>query len=162
MTQWEPWRVAAEVEIRSLVQRYNALGDSGRTEEFIRLFTEDAEYTVTGMAEPFVGHAGLRSLVAGARDDLLPWASARDVTPHLRHFTSTHQIDFDGEHEARGRLYYACVMPHGLDHWGRYVDRYRRDEGGWRFAARTEARDGMVEDGWCWHLWGPHGTRRAD
>jgi hypothetical protein len=48
-------------------------------------------------------------------------------------------------------------MPHGLDHWGRYCDRYQRVDGAWRIARRTEVRDGMVDGGWCHRLWGPDG-----
>jgi hypothetical protein len=154
---WPEWRVAAEVEIRSLVQRYNAVGDSGRFDEFLALFEPDAVYVVTGREAPFEGHDGIRRLLGEANEDLRAWA--REQPFFIRHFTSTHQIDFDSPAEARGRLYYQCLMPHGLDHWGRYTDRYRLGDGGWRFAARTESRDGMVPGGWCDRLWGDDGTR---
>lgn len=154
---WTPERAAAEVEIRALVQRYNALGDGGRFDEFVELFTPDAVYVVTGREAPYEGHDGIRRLLAEANDDLRSWASNGPF--HLRHFTSTHQIDFDGADHAHGRVYYQCLMAHGLDHWGRYTDRYRIVDGRWRFAARTEARDGMVAGGWCEALWGPGGSR---
>lgn len=152
------WHTEAEVEIRSLVQRYSALGDGGRFDELLDLFTDDAVVQVSGEAEPYEGHDGLRRLLSGANDDLRSWCGDQPV--HVRHFTSTHTVELHSETEATGRLYYQCLMPHGLDHWGRYVDRYRKDGGVWRFAARREARDGMVEGGWCWHLWGPEGARR--
>jgi SnoaL-like domain len=155
---WPSWQAAAEVEIRALVQRYNALGDSGRFEEFIDLFASDARYVVTGRDTPFDGHDGIGRLLEEASDDLKEWGVDRPF--YIRHFTSTHQIDFDGPDDATGRVYYQCLMPHGLDHWGRYTDRYGRIDGRWRFAARTEARDGMVDGGWCHMLWGPQGTRR--
>jgi hypothetical protein len=144
-----------EIEIRSLVQRYNALGDAGRFDEFLDLFTPDATYVVAGRDAPFVGHDGIRQLLHEANRDLRDWAAGRPF--HLRHFTSTHEIDFDGSDDARGRLYYQCLMPHGLDHWGRYCDRYQRVDGAWRIARRTEVRDGMVDGGWCHRLWGPDG-----
>jgi SnoaL-like protein len=154
---WPDWQVAAEVEIRSLVQRYNACGDVGRFDEFLDLFATDAVYVVTGREAPFEGHDGIRRLLDEAGRDLRAWAGDRRI--YIRHFTSTHQIDFDGSTEASGRVYYQCLMPHGLDHWGRYTDRYRVIDGRWRFASRTEKRDGMVADGWCDWLWGPNGTR---
>jgi hypothetical protein len=156
-TGWPEWRVAAEAEIRSLVQRYNACGDGGRFDEFVELFAPDAIYVVTGREAPFEGHDGLRRLLGEANDDLRVWGADRPF--FIRHFTSTHQIDFESATEATGRVYYQCLMPHGLDHWGRYSDRYRVIDGRWRFAARTEARDGMVDGGWCHMLWGPGGTR---
>lgn len=154
---WPAWRVAAEVEVRALVQRYNALGDAGRFDEFLELFAPDAVYVVTGREAPFEGHDGIRRLLREANDDLRAWGSERPF--YIRHFTSTHQIDFDSPTEARGRAYYQCLMPHGLDHWGRYTDRYRLVDGAWCFSARTEARDGMVPGGWCDRLWGDNGTR---
>jgi hypothetical protein len=154
---WPDWRAAAEVEIRALVQRYNAVGDSGRFDEFLGLFAPDAVYIVTGREAPFAGHDGIRRLLGEANEDLRVWGADRPF--YIRHFTSTHQVDFDSPTEARGRIYYQCLMAHGLDHWGRYTDRYRVVGGCWRFAARTEARDGMVDGGWCHRLWGPGGTR---
>jgi uncharacterized protein (TIGR02246 family) len=154
---WPDWRVGAEIEIRALVQRYNACGDSGQVEKFLELFAPDAIYVVTGREAPFEGHDGIRRLLREANQDLRAWG---DSTPfYIRHFTATHQIDFEGPTEARGRTYYQCLMPHGLDHWGRYADRYRVVDGRWLIAQRTEARDGMVEGGWCHQLWGPNGTR---
>jgi SnoaL-like protein len=156
---WPSWRVWAEIEIRALVHRYNSLGDAGRFEEFIGLFSPDATYVVTGERHPYDGHEGIRAMVGMASTELGPWAEEPDF--HIRHFTSTHQIDFDTELEASGRVYYQCLMSHGLDHWGRYTDRYRREGGRWVFSYRAEKRDGMVEGGWCWSLWGPGGSRVA-
>ena len=146
-----------EHDIRALVQRYNALGDAGRFEEFLSLFAADAVYHVDGIEEPFVGRAGISRMLDDARADLLAWHAGERI--HLRHFTATHVVEFDGPDNATGSLYYQALMPHGLDHWGRYHDRYRRDGDAWRFAERRERRDGMIEGGWCWFLWGPEGVR---
>jgi hypothetical protein len=156
-TDWPDWRFRAEVEISSLVQRYNAYGDAGRFDEFLGLFAPDAVYVVTGREAPFEGHDGIRRLLGEANDDLRAWGSDRRF--FIRHFTATHEIRFESPIAARGRIYYQCLMPHGLDHWGRYTDRYALVGGRWLFAARTEARDGWVEGGWCDRLWGPNGTR---
>ncbi len=37
----------------------------------------------------------------------------------------------------------------GLDHWGRYVDRYLREPDRWRFARRKVTIDGSVPGGWA-------------
>jgi uncharacterized protein (TIGR02246 family) len=157
---WPDWRFRAEVEIRSLVQRYNAYGDAGRFDEFLELFAPDATYVVAGREAPFEGHDGIRRLLGEANDDLRAWGTDRRF--YIRHFTATHEIRFEGPTAARGRTYYQCLMPHGLDHWGRYTDRYAVVGGRWLFAARTEARDGWTEGGWCDRLWGPGGTRRPE
>jgi hypothetical protein len=36
-------------------------------------------------------------------------------------------------------------MPHGLDHWGRYLDRYEERDGRWLFTSRRALSDGRVE-----------------
>ena len=59
-----------------------------------------------------------------------------------------HQIDVVNENEARGRCYYAVLTDKGLDHWGRYVDEYRKLEGEWRFWKRVVTVDAGVPDGW--------------
>jgi hypothetical protein len=36
-------------------------------------------------------------------------------------------------------------MPHGLDHWGRYFDRYEARDGEWRFIRRRVHREGGID-----------------
>jgi hypothetical protein len=38
-------------------------------------------------------------------------------------------------------------MPHGLDHWGRYLDRYEEQHGRWLFTQRRALPDGRRDDG---------------
>jgi hypothetical protein len=64
---------------------------------------------------------------------------------HIRHFTSTHQIDLIDESHAVGRCYFLVVMPHGVDHWGRYIDEYGRREGRWVITLRRALTDGRVD-----------------
>jgi hypothetical protein len=66
----------------------------------------------------------------------------------VRHFTSTHQIDLRGPAEGLGRCYYAVLSNVGLDHWGRYVDRYVFERERWLFAERKVSIDGAVPNGW--------------
>ena len=66
---------------------------------------------------------------------------------YIRHNTSTHQIDLIDENHAKGRCYYFVMMPHGVDHWGRYVDDYVRVDGTWLFANRKVTMDGYVPGG---------------
>ncbi len=38
---------------------------------------------------------------------------------------------------------------HGLDHWGRYTDRFERVDERWLFAHRAVRVDGATPDGWA-------------
>ena len=66
----------------------------------------------------------------------------------VRHFTATHQVDLVDADHATGRCYFAVIVDSGLDHWGRYIDRYVRVEGEWKFEHRRVALDGRVDASW--------------
>ena len=50
---------------------------------------------------------------------------------------------------ADGRCYFSVLTPGGLDHWGRYRDRYRAVDGRWLFEERRIRVDAMVPGGWA-------------
>jgi hypothetical protein len=139
----------ARESIRDLVARYNAYGDSGRFEALAELFAGDAVMEIVQLGGGVVRHEG--------RDDIgriFSRVSDRiesrpgDGPSYIRHFTATHQIDLVDADHAEGRLYFVVLMPHGLDHWGRYVDRYQRVADGWVFAHRKVHVEGRTADSW--------------
>ena len=139
------WELVAREEIRDLVARYNANGDTGRFEQVLELFAPDAVMdindgrTYTGRDEINLIFTGTRERVKEARD-----RTDYDRPAYIRHMTATHQIDLVDEAHAKGRCYFQVLTPGGLDHWGRYVDEYRTVDGRWRFARRTVTTDGRV------------------
>jgi hypothetical protein len=70
---------------------------------------------------------------------------------HVRHSTTTHQIDLIDDSHATGRLYFFVVTDIGLDHWGRYVDSYIAIDGTWKFSSRK-----VTVDGWATNSLFPH------
>jgi uncharacterized protein (TIGR02246 family) len=138
----EPWELAARENIRDLVARYNANGDSGRFDPMLDLFAEDAVLEVPDAV--LRGKAAIRAFLTEVAARTGPGGTARFV----RHYTATHQIDVLSEREARGRCYYAVLTERGLDHWGRYLDEYRRVDGRWLFARRQVTLDAAVPGGW--------------
>jgi|TARA_B110001454_G_scaffold218803_2_gene248010 hypothetical protein len=145
----ELWELIARESIRDLVTRYNSNGDSGRFNEVMALFADNAIMEVEGEAGPVVhrGHAEIRTIFTGTQER---WAEERGAGVHVsdahyvRHRVATHQIDFDNDTHARGYSYYEVLMPHGLDHWGRYFDRYERRGDKWIFTYRKATREGRV------------------
>jgi len=138
----EPWEVAARESIRDLVARYNAAGDSGRFDEMLELFDEDAVLEVPG--RELRGRPAIRAFFEEVAAGTGEAGRARLV----RHFVATHQIDLESDGLARGRSYYLVLTDAGLDHWGRYVDRYRVRDGRWRFLHRKVTVDAETPGGW--------------
>lgn len=132
----------AREAIRDLVARYNANADAGRFDDVVRLFAPDAVMELDN--ETLEGRDAIEGLFRRTRERVLSTASPTSRT-HLRHFTATLQIDVESVDRARSRCYFQVLMPHGLDHWGRYVDEYVRIDGAWLFARRRVTVDGRAE-----------------
>lgn len=137
----------ARESIRDLVARYNANGDSGRFAQVLELFADDALMelaTGDGEVRTFAGHGAIATVLTGTRDRWTTEAGAGTPSGpfHVRHFVSTHQIDIEDRTHASGRAYFSVLMPHGLDHWGRYLDRYEVRGERWLFTRRRAVTDG--------------------
>jgi uncharacterized protein (TIGR02246 family) len=139
----EVWELIARESIRDLVARYNANGDAGRFGPMLELFAEDAVLEIPGSTHR--GKTEIRALFEGVSQRTGAGGSAA----FIRHFTATHQIDLLSETEARGRCYYAVLTDRGLDHWGRYLDHYRKTDGLWRFHHRKVTTDATTPNSWA-------------
>ena len=143
----ETWELQAREAIRDLVARYNANGDSGRFADVLALFADDGVLELVdedGRSEVRRGAEEIRSVFTGASQQWAGDAAAQGTPHYVRHSVTTHQIDLVDEGHATGRSYFSVLLPHGLDHWGRYLDRYecRRDR--WVFAHRRVLMDGRA------------------
>ena len=141
----QPWELEAREQIRDLVARYNANGDAGRFGPMLELFCADAV-----MHLPSGSHRGTAEIEAMFTQAARKTGSGESArASFIRHFTATLQIDLASANDASSRCYYQVLTDRGLDHWGRYLDRYRVEDGRWRFAERTVTVDGRVEGGWA-------------
>jgi uncharacterized protein (TIGR02246 family) len=138
----ELWEVAAREQVRNLVAHYNHAGDRGWIDDMLALFTPDATLSIDG-----ADHVGLDAIRA-------VFTTATGPHPELiRHHTATLQIDVPGPDRAIGRCYFQVLTATGLDHWGRYSDRYVCGDGRWLFSHRSVRIDGATAGGWA-HLRG--------
>jgi hypothetical protein len=134
-----PAEAAWREEIRALVIRYNALGDRGRIDDLAQLFAPDGTLEIAGQGA-FVGPAAIVAALGAVAGD----NTAKGTYWH--YLVATHDIEILREDRATGTAYFMVLDPGGLNHWGRYRDRYRRDPGGrWRFEHRLARRDGGAE-----------------
>lgn len=139
----ELWELQAREAIRDLISRYNANGDTGRFDAVVDLFADDAALITGG--QTYTGRQGVRQVFSTAADALDTF-----VGPSvMRHSTATHQIDVDGPESARSYCYFTVIVGAGLDHWGRYIDRFGQRDGRWVFTERRILIDGRVDGGWA-------------
>ena len=141
----EMWELVARESIRILVARYNSNGDSARFEAVLELFAPDAVMELDdGIYE---GIDQIKTIFTGTKGRFADFGTATGKPFYMRHCTATHQVDFRDEHHATGRCYYHVFMPHGIDHWGRYLDTYEERDGRWLFVHRRVTMDGYVPGG---------------
>jgi hypothetical protein len=144
----EIWELVAREEIRECIAKYNAYGDVGRMAEMLEVFTEGAVMEIEGVAT--TGRAAIAEVMKDAGRSFVAYAKAAGIPnggPVLRHFTSTVTIQIRSESRASASMYYFVFMRHGLDHWGRYDDDYRRIDGRWRISHRREWLEGAIDGG---------------
>ncbi len=126
----ELWELVAREQIRETVARYAHLVDRGRIEELVLLFAED----------PACGRAAIRAFFTETAARLAS-ASAR---PLIRHHVSNLVIDVSGPDTASAESYFLAIAARGMDHWGRYRDRFVRRESRWLFQHRRARADGYA------------------
>ena len=134
----EPWELSAREHVRDLIAHYNLAGDRGWLDDMLALFAPDATLTIDG--SDHVGRDAIRAVFSQARG------------PHpelIRHFTATLQIDVPGPDQASSRCYFQVLTVNGLDHWGRYTDRFGCIDGSWLFTHRAVRVDGATPGGWA-------------
>jgi ketosteroid isomerase-like protein len=140
----DPWELAAREAIRELVARYAHLADTGRFDELLELFAEDAVLE-PGEAPAARGRDAIRAFLTGTGASL----AAASGRPLIRHHVSNLRIDVHSPCAAEGSSYFFVVTERGPDHWGRYRDTYVNSGGRWRFASRRARLDGVAPGSWA-------------
>jgi hypothetical protein len=134
----ELWEVAARERIRDLVAHYNLAGDRGWVDDMMSLFAPDASLCIDGVEHS--GHDAIRSV----------FTDAKGPNPELvRHHTATLWIEVASPEQATARCYFQVLTVNGLDHWGRYTDRFGCVDGRWLFTHRAVRVDGATPGGWA-------------
>jgi len=144
----ELWELVARERIRDTIARYNWSGDAGRLEELVEAFTPDGTLEVRG-GNTHHGRDGILSFlgatVSGA--DQARAAAAGPVGKRVvRHVVSnTRFLELDRDHALVGS-YYTVVTEVGLDHYGRYRDRFVPVGDEWLIEHRLVATDWRSPD----------------
>jgi hypothetical protein len=135
--------LAAREAIRDLVARYVHAADGGRIDELAALFTVDGVLRIDD--RPAI--TGRAAIAAFLRDAAAAGAAPQPV--RIRHHVSSWRGALEGADTATGAAYFLVLGPAGLDHWGRYRDRYVRLDGRWSFTERRVRVDGVAPGSWA-------------
>jgi uncharacterized protein (TIGR02246 family) len=114
--------------IRDLFARYCLCVDTGDTDGYADVFTDDGEMVIPAM-----------EVAVSGRDALRKFATTFRGTMH--HMVMNEVIDVDGD-TARVRSSILVISNGAVSLSGRYTDQLRRIDGGWRIARRELASDG--------------------
>lgn len=126
--------VMARVEIYALISLYNTAGDSGRRDEFLAVFSDDAVLEAPGILL-----VGSESIVEGL-------FSGEARAKFVRHHLSTSTITMTDDSTANGRTYFQVMTEIGLDHIGIYTDRFCRVGDDWKISHRIVSIDFVSEN----------------
>lgn len=140
----EPAELAAREAIRDLVAAYTWAGDRGRSAELAAMFTRDGVLDVGDHGGRWRGPAEIEARLDAVAERI---AAAGGQPGPVHHHVASLRIhidsDLDGQ-RADAVSYFAVHSRIGLDHWGRYRDRFTLGaDGVWRFAERIVRVDGQ-------------------
>ena len=130
------WELQAREAIRHTVAAYNAAGDRGRLDELAATFAPDGALQI-GDDPPSVGREAIvRDLGEMIRLDPAP----RFVHHHVAglHFRSVTPEAIETS------SYFQVLTDAGLDHWGRYRDRFVPVGDRWLIAHRRVVADAFA------------------
>jgi len=134
-------RTAAELEIRNILARLAQLADSGDTDEYVSLLTDDVVWAMP--ANPAIGLAGSErrgrdEIATGQRERMA--AGQQGPASNTTHTISTVSIRFEDDDVAISRssfVYWAdTATAPVVRSMGRYADMFRRSDGRWMLARR--------------------------
>jgi 3-phenylpropionate/cinnamic acid dioxygenase small subunit len=135
-------RVEAELEIRNVLARLAQFADTGETDEYVNLLTEDVVWAMP--ANPAVGlpaseRTGHEEIAAGQRERIA--AGVQGPGSNTMHTISTLSVQFEDDECAIARSYFSywgdTTTAPVVRSMGRYVDTMRQTSSGWKLARRV-------------------------
>lgn len=131
----------AREAIRDTLCRYTMAVDNGSFDGLRDVFHPDARLTIQGGA-PI---AGIEAILQRLRGGSKSGSAFRDGRFQRHHITSSliELLDADG---ACGEHYVLVITELGIDHSGRYVDRYVRRGENWLISARAASMEWARDD----------------
>jgi hypothetical protein len=142
----EQWELAAREAIRITISSYTSFADRGRFEQVAALFATDGVLEVEGIGGARAeGRDAILGFFTGVGSDV----QASAPPGRMQHHVSSTFIDVTAPDAATASSYFTVMTGAGVDHWGRYRDRFVPDGDRWLFAHRHVTTDGVTPNGWA-------------
>jgi SnoaL-like domain len=137
----------AIVIIEQLITRLNCFGDAGELQRIKPLLDEQMRYELPNGTK----FDGAQATIDGLNElaEQMDFGGDKPGTPkYLRHHRTSSKIDVTSDTEAEADSYHIVLTDKGLDHWGRWQDRFVKRNGEWLFIERRVITEGMSEVSW--------------
>jgi hypothetical protein len=146
----ELWELSAREAVRHTIASYTYAADNGRFDDAAALFAPDGVLEVQGIGGATAqGPAAILGFFRGVGGDVVTTAPPG----RMQHHVSSLRVDVVSQTAATATCYFTVMTGAGVDHWGRYKDRFapdrNRDDGRWLFAHRLVRTDGRTPGGWA-------------
>ena len=144
----ELWELSAREAVRHTIASYTYAADNGRFDDVAGLFAVDGVLEVQGIGGATAeGRAAVRAFFGGVNSDVVSTAPPG----RMQHHVTSVRVDVSSPTQATATCYFTVMTGAGVDHWGRYKDRFTPEPGSdrWLFAHRLVRTDGRTPGGWA-------------
>ncbi len=142
----EPWELSVREAVRHTIASYTYAADNGRFEDVAALFAVDGMLEVQGTGGAVAqGRDAILGFFRGVGSDVVTTAPPG----RMQHHVSSVRVDIVSPAEATATSYFTVMTGAGVDHWGRYKDRFVPEGDRWAFAHRLVRTDGHTPGGWA-------------
>jgi 3-phenylpropionate/cinnamic acid dioxygenase small subunit len=135
-------RVEAELEIRNVIAQLARLADTGDTDAYLRLLTDDVVWAMPpnpAMGLPASERRGHDEIGAGQRDRIA--SGVQGPGSDTMHVVTTVVVDVHDDERAQAWSHFLFLTTTStsptLTNVGRYEDEFQRTPEGWKLARRT-------------------------
>jgi len=136
----------AREAVRDTIASYTYAADNGHFDDVAALFADDAVLEVQGVGGARAeGRAAIRDFFHGVGGDV----SATAPPGRMQHHVASVRVDVVSPTDATATSYFTVMTGAGVDHWGRYRDRFTPSGDHWLFVHRLVRTDGRAPGGWA-------------
>jgi SnoaL-like domain len=139
------WESLVRESVRHTISSYNFATDKGDLGAMALCFTASGSLTIRD-DPPLIGRTEIASGLTRTLEEQSGRAGGLRPTTYIHHHVSSTHFEIISDTEVKTRSYFAVITSIGLDHWGRYHDRFAPENEDWLLASRVIYVDGFAHD----------------